>query len=143
MSDISEEKLRGASKTIAGQSGDYEIGYRKPPKANRFQPGQSGNPSGRRKARKSLDDSLREALNATTRVMVNGRLMTMTKAEVMWSNLVSLAAKGDVKATKLVIALLKAYPAVAKAPVEPERIHSGMTAREASEAYARMIRGIA
>lgn len=28
---------------------DYEVGYRKPPKAHQFKPGQSGNPKGRRK----------------------------------------------------------------------------------------------
>ena len=34
------------------RKGDYEIGYGKPPKQNRFKPGQSGNPAGSsRKAR--------------------------------------------------------------------------------------------
>jgi hypothetical protein len=32
---------------------DYEVGYGKPPKSTRFQPRQSGNPSGRSKARAS------------------------------------------------------------------------------------------
>ena len=31
------------------RSGDYEVGYGKPPVSGRFKPGQSGNPSGRRK----------------------------------------------------------------------------------------------
>ena len=32
---------------------NYEVGYGKPPKANQFQKGQSGNPSGRPKKMKS------------------------------------------------------------------------------------------
>lgn len=39
-------------------SGDYEVGYGKPPKGSQWKPGQSGNPKGRRKNR---NDFLREA----------------------------------------------------------------------------------
>jgi hypothetical protein len=33
-------------------SRDEDVGYRKPPRAYQFKPGQSGNPKGRRKGRK-------------------------------------------------------------------------------------------
>ena len=38
----------------------YEVGYRKPPKEHRFKPGQSGNPTGRRRGKKSNLPSLHE-----------------------------------------------------------------------------------
>jgi hypothetical protein len=41
---------------------DYEVGYGRPPKETRFQPGKSGNPRGRPKAERHLGDALREAL---------------------------------------------------------------------------------
>ena len=48
--------MTGAREEDAGQParelGSYEVGYRRPPKASRFQPGRSGNPNGRPKRRK-------------------------------------------------------------------------------------------
>lgn len=43
--------------------GDYAIGYGRPPTANQFKPGQSGNPSGRRP--KPTDDQAREVVTKT------------------------------------------------------------------------------
>ena len=37
-----------------GNGASYEIGYCRPPVATRFQPGVSGNPSGRRKGTRNL-----------------------------------------------------------------------------------------
>ena len=36
-----------------GEGTSYEVGYGKPPRATRFQPGKSGNPNGRPKGAKS------------------------------------------------------------------------------------------
>ena len=35
-------------------SGDYEVGYGRPPVQSRFQPGQSGNPAGKRKGQPTV-----------------------------------------------------------------------------------------
>ena len=42
------------------ESQTYEVGYRKPPVATRFQPGQSGNPRGRKKDSKNKIPALAE-----------------------------------------------------------------------------------
>jgi hypothetical protein len=50
--------------TRAESSGphDYQVGYGRPPKETRFQPGKSGNPRGRPKVERHLGDALREEL---------------------------------------------------------------------------------
>jgi hypothetical protein len=59
--------------TRAESSGarDYEVGYGRPPRETRFQPGKSGNPRGRPKAERHLGDALRDALHRKI-VVVNG-----------------------------------------------------------------------
>jgi hypothetical protein len=41
-----------------GDSGDYQVGYGKPPKHTQFKPGKSGNPQGRPKGTKNLKTDL-------------------------------------------------------------------------------------
>ncbi len=45
-----------------GSGSDYEVGYGKPPRHTRFQPGRSGNPRGRPKDTKNLKTDLIEEL---------------------------------------------------------------------------------
>jgi antitoxin (DNA-binding transcriptional repressor) of toxin-antitoxin stability system len=76
----------------------YEVGYGRPPKANRFRKGQSGNPKGRPKGKRGLKSDLRTELTATVQVTENGRKMTLTKQRVIVKQLVAQAAKGDLRA---------------------------------------------
>ena len=41
--------------TKKGNSGDYDVGYRKPPKHSRFKKGVSANPAGRRPGSKNKE----------------------------------------------------------------------------------------
>jgi hypothetical protein len=54
-------------------SGDYEVGYGKPPKHTRFKPGQSGNPKGRPKASKDFRSLLHRALFKKRRLLKMAR----------------------------------------------------------------------
>jgi hypothetical protein len=49
-----------SSKSKKAPKGDYAVGYARPPKANQFQPGQSGNRGGRPRGRPSLDELMLE-----------------------------------------------------------------------------------
>lgn len=72
----------------------YEVGYSRPPKATRFQPGQSGNPRGRprgAKNRKSIVGKVASEIQT-----VNGR--SMTTLEVMLMVVRNEAASGNVRA---------------------------------------------
>jgi hypothetical protein len=56
-----------SNKPKKAPKGDYAIGYARPPKANQFQPGQSGNLGGRLRDRPSLDE-LEQAVSSLNRL---------------------------------------------------------------------------
>ncbi len=51
---------------------DYEVGYARPPKHTQFRKGQTGNPRGRPKSRKSGSTDVSELLNEPVRVKTGG-----------------------------------------------------------------------
>ncbi|MEM8749795.1 MAG: DUF5681 domain-containing protein [Pseudomonadota bacterium] len=86
----------------------YEVGYGKPPKANHFKPGQSGNPRGRKKGAKSLEGVMRAALNEKVSVEIGGRSVRMSKLEALTKRLLASALKGDISASRLLISMMQA-----------------------------------
>src|SRR5689334_24983502 len=54
------------------KTGDYEVGYGRPPRHTRFAKGQSGNPRGRPCGAKNFTTLLEEALNEPVTVTENG-----------------------------------------------------------------------
>ena len=82
---------------------DYEVGYRKPPRHTRFNKGQSGNPKGRPGGAKNLSTLLSEALNEPVIVAENGGRRTISKRQAIIKQLVNQSAKGDWRATKLLL----------------------------------------
>nr|MBA3241403.1 hypothetical protein [Acidobacteriota bacterium] len=49
----------------------YTVGYGKPPREHRFQPGLSGNPKGRRKGARGLKTDLQAELDGTIAITIN------------------------------------------------------------------------
>src|SRR5689334_3235265 len=85
---------------------DYEVGYGKPPLHTRFQKGKSGNPKGRPRGKKNMSTLLSTALNASI-VVANGRRKKITKREAIVTQLVNKSAAADLKATQIVLAMLR------------------------------------
>ncbi len=106
---------------------DYEVGYRKPPTRTQFKPGQSGNPRGRPKKTRTLDEDIARELNRTIRIRENGEELKVTKRRAVAKAAVNLAAKGDRAAMRL---LLNHISAVEN---DPER---SMAERERDEISA-------
>lgn len=91
---------------------DYEVGYQKPPKANQFVKGHSGNPNGRPKGTKNWATSLHEALEQKVTVLVNGSSKQVTKLEAATTQLANKATQGDLHSIRLLLQLMPSMEAI-------------------------------
>jgi hypothetical protein len=98
---------------------DYVVGYGKPPVHTRFQKGQSGNPKGRPRGRKNMSTLLSDALNGSVIVVENGRRKKITKREAIVTQLVNKSASADLKATQIVLAMLRDVESQADGSADP------------------------
>ena len=64
-------------------NGDYEVGYKKPPKGKRWSKGQSGNPRGRPKSSRGLKTDLHAELISKMEIQMNGQRISGTKQQLM------------------------------------------------------------
>jgi Family of unknown function (DUF5681) len=86
--------------------GDYEVGFGRPPHANRFKPGQSGNPGGRPKGAKSINTMMHEALYRKITISENGSSRKITVVEGFFRKVTKSALEGDRQAAGLMLKLL-------------------------------------
>jgi len=85
---------------------NYQIGYGKPPRHSRFKQGEpSANPRGR--PRKNMTALLVEGLNKKVTVTENGRRRKVTLREAITSQLINQSASADLRATKMLLDLIK------------------------------------
>lgn len=128
---------------VAQTKGDYQIGYGKPPAGRRFQKGQSGNPMGRRR-KKGLPELLVAALNAPVTVTTEGERRRISKREAIVTQLVNKSAKADLRATKMLIDMLKEVEEKAGPSALSEAAKLSPADREVVEQFiARLRRQIA
>jgi hypothetical protein len=100
---------------------EYAANYRKPPLDTRFKKGQSGNPRGRPK--KDLPGLLVAPLNEPVFVTTSGRRRKITKREVIVTQMVNESAGANLRATKMLIDMMKDIEkkTSAEPPPEPHR----------------------
>lgn len=87
---------------MAKHSDDYEVGYGKPPQAQRFQKGKSGNPGGRPRGDKTLATEVEKALGLTVPGFRNGKRHRKSVRGIIAANLAKKAAEGNLGAVALI-----------------------------------------
>jgi Family of unknown function (DUF5681) len=101
-------KLRPACpEAQSGESAstDYEVGYKKPPNHSRFQAGQSGNPKGRPAGSKSVKTLIERELGTKVTVREGGRVVELTKRELLVKHMIKRAIEGDHRAQQTLLKL--------------------------------------
>jgi hypothetical protein len=98
------------SKRSGKQPGsDYAVGYKRPPIATRFRAGGVGNPRGRPKKQKTVNQIIEEGLTTRMRIEKNGRSETKMAMEHIIANLIEAAARGEMRAINTLFALQHRY----------------------------------
>jgi hypothetical protein len=105
-------------KRNASTPSDYAVGYGRPPKQTRFQPGKSGNPAGRRKGSRTVGAILTDIIEQKVPVTENGKTRRMPALEVMLRRLVNDAMRGERNAMKLLLSFVDRYADTAEAKVQ-------------------------
>ena len=101
---------RKASAKKAKAQDNYEVGYKKPPKSSQFKKGKSGNPKGRPKKSKNLNTLLNNELDEVVTVREQGKVIQLSKRELMVKKMVHEAVNGKLAATKTLIGILGTDP---------------------------------
>jgi hypothetical protein len=118
---------------------EYAANYRKPPLHTRFKKGQSGNPRGRPK--KDLPALLVAALNEPVFVTIDGERRKITKREAVITQLVNESAGANLRATKMLIDMMKDIEKKTGAEPPPERNKFAPADEEVIKNVVERIRG--
>ena len=85
----------------------YAVGYGRPPLANRFKPGQSGNPKGREKQSKNMRTIVKRVLNEDMQIREKGRVRRMPTIEALVRTTLNQALRRDPKAMTSFLILVR------------------------------------
>lgn len=87
----------------------YTVGYGRPPVHSRFQPGESGNPAGRRKGVRNLATDVKRTLLKPVRLKEEGRTQRRTTQESALLVLREKALRGDARALDRLLDLAQRF----------------------------------
>jgi hypothetical protein len=91
--------------------GDYEVGYKKPPKHTQFKKGECANPNGRPKGKKNMQTMLQDTLLAKIEIRENGKPKKVTKLQAIALKYANelLSSKANVRQLGTLLSLLDKY----------------------------------
>ena len=106
----------------------YKVGYKKPPTATQFPPGQSGNPKGRPKGTKNLQTDLQEEFQEDIQIHAGGQTTVISKQRALIKRLMENALKGKERPAEI---LLK-WAAALGHPDEEHQLPADQSAEDAA-----------
>jgi hypothetical protein len=133
----------GKHKKATIKTGDYEVGYRKPPSKYKFKPGKSPNPSGRGKHLPELHELFARELRRSKTFMIDGKPVKMTMLEVFVRKVIAGAGNGNSKPLSMTLEMMNKIEAKQRQAAIIARgspNFDGMTEKEAGEEYGRWIK---
>jgi hypothetical protein len=104
---------------------DDKVGYGRPPVSTRFKPGQSGNPRGRPKGSKSLNQVLLQALNRRVPDPRRGGRRRVSMIELIFEGIVLGAARREPPMVRILLALMNQLAATDVPASELEELRAG------------------
>jgi hypothetical protein len=90
---------------MSDDAADGRVGYKRPPRHSQFQPGQSGNPSGRPKNARNFRTELLDELREEVAIRENGREQRISKQRAVVKALVAAAMTGDMRAINVLASI--------------------------------------
>ena len=93
-----------------------DAGYKRPPPAHRFKPGQSGNPSGRPKGSANLKTMVQKLAATKVKLTRGSHTKTVTWAEALIFKVFQAALAGNERAQVTALGLLDKYLPVSASP---------------------------
>jgi Family of unknown function (DUF5681) len=120
--------------------GDYEVGYKKPPRHTRFPQGRSGNPNGRPKQARNLLTDLHEELQQRVTVREGGTERRMSRQRAVVMRLLDKALKGELGAMAKLVDLVLRHEAAAGERCDPDAPLSTEEREVLAELEARLLR---
>ena len=112
----------------------YEVGFGKPPKATRFKKGQSGNPAGKKKGKRSVRTQVEKFFRTPISVTEAGQQRELLPEVVAMKKLFNKVASGDVQAMRLFFTLRREYGGLDPAKFE----HAEVDFSEAARLFDRL-----
>jgi len=100
--------------------GDYEVGYKKPPKHSQFKKGQRANPNGRPKGARNLRTEFLEEMNEPITIRENGKAKKVTKLRAWIKRLSEKALNGETKAIHTALGEARKYLPESETEPEPD-----------------------
>jgi Family of unknown function (DUF5681) len=88
---------------------DIKVGYKRPPRHSRFQPGRSGNQRGKQKGVRNLGSDVKRTLEVPVRLNEQGKERRVSTQEAALMRLREKALKGDARSIVQILELAKIF----------------------------------
>lgn len=93
------------------ENSEYDVGYRKPPRATQFKKGKSGNPNGRPKRKPTLEQMVEKLFSQHIPIVIDGKQQRIRRDEALLMSALTRAIKGDSRLIKFMTDIMSRRPA--------------------------------